>query len=158
MTLFRNKRFMLDEMTLQNASKFAIFYIYENPKLLFPIFISCYHLTNMFNMREWENQKRESADFELLTTNTHNTQGAFQIFSFFTVFHYITLSKSHWEWINGKPDIFFCYHCTILTVRTIFTILDKDFLKFYFCCFCQMFSQSPVPELPGVFSGIWSPI
>ena len=26
---------MLDEMTQQNASKFAIFYIYENPKLLF---------------------------------------------------------------------------------------------------------------------------
>ena len=33
---------MLDEMTLQNPSKFAIFYIYENPKLLFPFFISCY--------------------------------------------------------------------------------------------------------------------
>ena len=32
---------MLDEMTRQNASKFAIFYIYENPKLLFPFFISC---------------------------------------------------------------------------------------------------------------------
>ena len=40
-TLFRNKRFMLDEMTRWNASKFAIFYIYENPKLLFPFFISC---------------------------------------------------------------------------------------------------------------------
>ena len=70
--------------------------------------------------------------FELLTTNTHNTQGAFQIFSFFTVFHYITLSKSHWEQINGKPDIFFCYHCTILTVRSKFTILVKDFLNFFF--------------------------
>ena len=34
--LFRNKRFVLDEMTQWNASKFAIFYIYENPKLLFP--------------------------------------------------------------------------------------------------------------------------
>ena len=41
-SLFRNKRFMLDEMTWQNASKFAIFYIYENPKLIFPFFISCY--------------------------------------------------------------------------------------------------------------------
>ena len=41
-TLFRNERFMLDEMTRQNASKFAIFYIYENPKLLFPFFNSCY--------------------------------------------------------------------------------------------------------------------
>ena len=28
-TLFRNKRFMLDEMTQQNASKFAIFLEYE---------------------------------------------------------------------------------------------------------------------------------
>ena len=38
---FRNKRFMLDEMIWRNASKFAIFYIYKNPKLLFPFFISC---------------------------------------------------------------------------------------------------------------------
>ena len=38
-TLFRNTRFMLDEMFQRNASKFAIFYIYENPKLFF---ISCY--------------------------------------------------------------------------------------------------------------------
>ena len=32
---------MLDEMTQQNASKFAIFYIYENPNLFFPLIISC---------------------------------------------------------------------------------------------------------------------
>ena len=36
--LFRNKWFMLDEMTRRNASKFAIFYIHKNPKLLFPFF------------------------------------------------------------------------------------------------------------------------
>ena len=30
------KRFMLDEKFQQNASKFAIFYNYENLKLLFP--------------------------------------------------------------------------------------------------------------------------
>ena len=30
-TLFRNKRFMLDEMFQRNASKFAIFLEYENP-------------------------------------------------------------------------------------------------------------------------------
>ena len=41
-SLLRNKKFMLDEMTRRNASKFAIFYIYENPKLLLPFFISCY--------------------------------------------------------------------------------------------------------------------
>ena len=29
--LFRNKRFALNEMFQQNASKFAIFYVYENP-------------------------------------------------------------------------------------------------------------------------------
>ena len=40
--LIRNKRFLLDEMTLRNASQFAIFYIYENPKLLFPFLTSCY--------------------------------------------------------------------------------------------------------------------
>ena len=39
-----NERFMLNEMTRQNASKFAISYIYENPKLLFPFFISCYFI------------------------------------------------------------------------------------------------------------------
>ena len=31
LTLFRHKRFMLDEMTYPNASKFAIFLEYENP-------------------------------------------------------------------------------------------------------------------------------
>ena len=41
---FRNKKFLLDEMTWWNASKFAMFYIYENPKLLFPFFISCYFI------------------------------------------------------------------------------------------------------------------
>ena len=40
-SLFRNKRLLLDEMTQRNASKFAIFYIYENLKLLFLFFISC---------------------------------------------------------------------------------------------------------------------
>ena len=38
--LFRNKRFMLDEMTQRSTWKFAIFYVYKNPKLLFPFFIS----------------------------------------------------------------------------------------------------------------------
>ena len=37
--LFRNKRFMLDEVTWWNASKFGIFYIYENPKSLFSFLI-----------------------------------------------------------------------------------------------------------------------
>ena len=32
--------FVLDEKFQQNASKFAIFYIYENPRLLFLFFIS----------------------------------------------------------------------------------------------------------------------
>ena len=43
-SLFRNKRFMLDEMTWLKASKFAIFYIYENTKLLFPFFTLCYFI------------------------------------------------------------------------------------------------------------------
>ena len=34
--------FRLDQKFLRNASKFAIFHAYKNPKLLFPIFISCY--------------------------------------------------------------------------------------------------------------------
>ena len=43
-SFFRNKRFILDEMTWQNASKLSIFYIYENPNLLFPFFISFYFI------------------------------------------------------------------------------------------------------------------
>ena len=39
-TLFRKKRFMLDEKLQRNASKFATFLRKENPKLLFPFFIS----------------------------------------------------------------------------------------------------------------------
>ena len=38
-SLFRNEGFILDEIPWQNASKFAIFYIYESPKLLFWFFI-----------------------------------------------------------------------------------------------------------------------
>ena len=34
-TLFRNKRFMLDEMLQRNASKFAILLEYENPSSFF---------------------------------------------------------------------------------------------------------------------------
>ena len=35
MPLFRKKMLMLDEKLQRNASKFAIFYVYENPKLDF---------------------------------------------------------------------------------------------------------------------------
>ena len=48
---------MLDEMTWPNASKFAIFNINENPKLLFPFFIST--LFSDFippvNFADWKN-------------------------------------------------------------------------------------------------------
>ena len=44
LTLLPILRFVLDEKFQQNASKFAILYIYENPKLLFPFFISCYFI------------------------------------------------------------------------------------------------------------------
>ena len=36
--------FVLDEKLQQNAAKFAIFYIYEKQKLLFPFFISGYFI------------------------------------------------------------------------------------------------------------------
>ena len=38
---------MLDEMP--NASKFAILYIYENPKWLFPFFFSCFFIFSIMN-------------------------------------------------------------------------------------------------------------
>ena len=41
MTLFRNKRFMLDEMTEQNTSKLALFLEYKN---LCRFFILCYFI------------------------------------------------------------------------------------------------------------------
>ena len=44
-TLFRNMRFMLDEMFQQNASKFAIYLEYENPRAWhFSVFILCYFI------------------------------------------------------------------------------------------------------------------
>ena len=48
-SLFRNKRFMLDEMSQWNASKFAIFYTYENWKLLFLFFVSYYFIFSLMN-------------------------------------------------------------------------------------------------------------
>ena len=45
--LFRYKMFMLDEMTQLNTSKFAIFYIYKDPKLLFQ-FLTTYMLVYFF--------------------------------------------------------------------------------------------------------------
>ena len=41
LTLLPISEFVLDEKFHRNASKFVIFYIYENLKLLFPFFISC---------------------------------------------------------------------------------------------------------------------
>ena len=41
-SLFRNQRFMLDEMTLENASKFVRFLKYENPCSFFPHFVLLY--------------------------------------------------------------------------------------------------------------------
>ena len=43
-SLLPTSGFVLNEKFQRNASKFAIFYIYENPKLLFPFFISCYFI------------------------------------------------------------------------------------------------------------------
>ena len=40
--LFSNKMFMLDDVTRQNDSKFAILNIDDNSKLLLLFFISCY--------------------------------------------------------------------------------------------------------------------
>ena len=47
-SLLRNKRFMLDEMSGRNASKFAIFFIYEIPKLLFRIWLILKHFARAF--------------------------------------------------------------------------------------------------------------
>ena len=43
-TLFRNSGCVVKLIVKRNASKFTIFYIYENPKLLYPFFISCLDL------------------------------------------------------------------------------------------------------------------
>ena len=48
-SLLRNKRFLLKFLPWQIAPKFAIFYIYENLKLLFPLFISCYFIFSLMN-------------------------------------------------------------------------------------------------------------
>ena len=46
---------MLDEMTQQNASKFAIFYEYENPKMLFPFIILCNFIFSLINAMVYVN-------------------------------------------------------------------------------------------------------
>ena len=43
-SLLQISEFVLDKKLQQNASKFAIFYIFENPKVLFLLFISCYFI------------------------------------------------------------------------------------------------------------------
>ena len=40
---------MLDEKFQQNTSKFAMFYLYENQKLIFPFFIWCYLIFSLMN-------------------------------------------------------------------------------------------------------------
>ena len=52
-TLLPISEFVLDEKFQRNASKFAIFYIYKNPKLLFPIFILCYFTFSLFEAFRW---------------------------------------------------------------------------------------------------------
>ena len=41
LTLLPISEFVLDEKFQQNASTYAIFYVYESPKLIFPFFILC---------------------------------------------------------------------------------------------------------------------
>ena len=48
-SLFKNKMFMLDEMTWRNASKFAIFLEYKNQHSFFSFFISCYLIFSLMN-------------------------------------------------------------------------------------------------------------
>ena len=57
-----------------------------------------------------------------------NVQGAFQIFSFFAIFHYRKLTKRHWRQINHNPDIFLCYIGKISTVRKNLQFSFKEFL------------------------------
>ena len=64
MTLFRNKRLMLDERTQRNALKFAIFLEYENPNgfsfraiLFFPLMNSRHILGEKINQKKTKNKK-----------------------------------------------------------------------------------------------------
>ena len=52
-SLFRNKKFMLDEMALWKDSKFAILLEYENPRSFFSLFFLCYFIffPNAHNFR-----------------------------------------------------------------------------------------------------------
>ena len=48
-SLFRNKRFILDEMTYRNDSKFAIFLEYENPLTHIVFFYFAYFIFPLMN-------------------------------------------------------------------------------------------------------------
>ena len=50
--LFRNKRFMFDEMTRRGVMPQSlpyVIYVYENSMLLLPFFISCYFIFPLMN-------------------------------------------------------------------------------------------------------------
>ena len=87
-TLFRNKRFRLDEMAQQNASKFAIFYIHENLKLPFPFFILYYFIFKSPMTNVWRLLNPTiflSSSFFFLSavwpkTDTNITKGCWQTF------------------------------------------------------------------------------
>ena len=51
--LFRNKRFMLDEMTKRNASKFAMFLEYKNPCSFFRFSICATLFFPLMNSLAW---------------------------------------------------------------------------------------------------------
>ena len=72
-TLFRNKRFMLDEMTYRNASNFAIFLEFENPH---SFFLFSFHATTLLTRQKvWAGSSyRISTDWLMV--------GAFPVFYF----------------------------------------------------------------------------
>ena len=91
---------MLDEMTQQNASKCAIFYIYENPKLLFPFFISCYLI---FFPNECHHRPGQSLGKKV---NLHEMKNGKSNFGFSYIKNMANFEAFHWV-ISSSINLLF---------------------------------------------------
>ena len=117
---------MLDEKFQQNHSKFAIFYIYENPKLLFPFFISCYFI---FSPNECPGLCQHRPGHSLgKKIKQHEMKNGKSNFGFSFVKSIANFEAFHWNFfVEHNPSIW--EECCIMHIRQ---------LNFFCLVFCLM--------------------
>ena len=126
--------FLLDEMTQQNASKFVIFYIYENLKLLFPFFISCY-----FSFCRHRHKVSSSLRILHLSADIFIC-GYFYLWIFLSADIFTPIRGYFYLWIFLSVDIIFCGYfcnkiknlkieCNISALKA-YSILSNNFITY----------------------------